>query len=235
MTGNAHRSCRGAAAARTIWAVIPVKPFAQAKARLRDVLSPAERETLAEAMLASVLAAAARAGGIDGILVVTCDPRAARLAEKHGAAVIGDAAVGYNEAVRLGLRRMQERGVGGAIVLPADVPLARPQSIDRLAAGILRHAVTLVPARRDGGTNALALQLPAVIEPLFGASSFRRHREAARRQGHEALVVDLPDIALDIDCRADLQELARLQGADADRCHLPLSFFSQQLCGRQAR
>ncbi len=40
---------------RGVWAIVPVKTFAQAKQRLASVLSAQERARLAEAMLCDVL------------------------------------------------------------------------------------------------------------------------------------------------------------------------------------
>ena len=71
-------------------AVLPVKSFGRAKQRLaadeRATLGASERASLAEAMVGDVLGALARVPGLDGLLVVTAEPRAAAAAEEAGAA-----------------------------------------------------------------------------------------------------------------------------------------------------
>ena len=57
-------------------AILPVKTFGAAKQRLVPALPPRGRRSLAEAMVADVLAALARVAGLDAVAVVTADPRA---------------------------------------------------------------------------------------------------------------------------------------------------------------
>jgi len=60
-----------------VWACVPVKEFTGAKQRLASLLTPVQREILAETMLEDVLSALAGATRLAGILVNTVDPRAA--------------------------------------------------------------------------------------------------------------------------------------------------------------
>ncbi|HLJ06172.1 MAG TPA: hypothetical protein VKT26_07865, partial [Acetobacteraceae bacterium] len=71
----------------TVWAAVPVKEFTGAKQRLAALLSPAQREALAVAMLEDVLSALADAP-LGGIMVNTVDPRATELARRYGARVV---------------------------------------------------------------------------------------------------------------------------------------------------
>jgi 2-phospho-L-lactate guanylyltransferase (CobY/MobA/RfbA family) len=72
----------------------------------------------------------------------------------------------------------------------------------------------LVPARRDGGTNILALSRPDLIAPQFGPASFARHLCAAKDLGIEATILELAGAGHDIDVPADL-EFAAPSGAGA--------------------
>ena len=74
---------------RTV-AVLPVKSFVRAKQRLAEDLSPGPRNALAEAMFADVLTALRRTPALDGIVVVTGDRTAQRLAAGHGVEVADD-------------------------------------------------------------------------------------------------------------------------------------------------
>jgi len=71
-----------------LWAVVPVKERASAKERLSPMLRPETRHALALAMLEDVLAALTATPGVAGLLVVTVDPEAGRLAATYGARLI---------------------------------------------------------------------------------------------------------------------------------------------------
>ena len=59
-----------------MWVVVPVKRFSNAKTRLAPLLSAAERESLAQAMLNDVLRAIAESRRVAGVLVVSREVRA---------------------------------------------------------------------------------------------------------------------------------------------------------------
>ena len=201
--------------ARATWAVVPVKDFGAAKRRLAPLLSAVERRMLSQAMLEDVLTALAAAGGLAGILVVTCDPRAKAMAEKYRAEVIWEAAnLGVNAAVAAGARALAARGDSAMLFVPADVPLVTAQEIDRILDGTgAEPAVSLVPARAGGGTNALYCAPPEAIEFRFGEDSFQRHLAAAREGGLAPRIVDSRALGLDIDEPADIRALLRASPA----------------------
>jgi len=65
--------------------------------------------------------------------------------------------------------------------------------------------VALAPCRHGTGTNALFLRPPDLIAPGFGADSFRRHCDLARRAGLEPVIVRMPGLAFDLDTPLDWQ------------------------------
>ncbi len=196
------------AESRAIWAVVPVKPFALAKRRLAPVLAPDERAALSLCMLEDVLAALRGCPALAGVLVVTGDPLAGAIAREHGAQVLEEAvARGPSAAIAAAAAALAARGAGALVAVPGDVPLVGAADIACVIAA--PAAVVVVPARDGDGTNALRVPLPAPFEFAYGAGSPARHLAAARAACGEALVLDLPRLALDIDCPADLQALAR--------------------------
>jgi 2-phospho-L-lactate guanylyltransferase len=189
-----------------LWAVVPVKLFAQTKRRLMPLLASHERDALARAMLADVLSALARTRSLAGTLVITGDAEAAATARAAGASVLADAEnAGTSAAVTLGAAHLAGAGREGMLVIPADVPLITPADIEVIvAAHRAAPSVTLVPASVDGGTNALACSPPDAMPVCFGDHSLRRHREAARSRGIEPQVLQLEHLGHDIDRPADL-------------------------------
>lgn len=189
-----------------IWAVLPVKDLQGAKQRLAGVLRAKERPELFAAMLQDVLIALAASAGLSGILVVTRDPLALRLAARYGARVlVEEENRGHTAASSLGARTLAHQGVAGMVQVPADIPLVTPEDI---AALLHVHgeapAVTLAPSRDERGTNAVACS-PADVMPLrFGDDSFLPHLQRARALGVEPQIVKRPGLALDVDTPDDL-------------------------------
>lgn len=191
-----------------LWAVVPVKDFSGSKERLASALSPQERTKLAESMFRNVLQVLASARELAGILVVTNDPSAAEIAQEAGAEVIADkSSSGTNAAVVQGLRMLAARDRGGAVVVPADIPLMTRQEFDKILSLARSERVVVVPAAADGGTNLLLIQPPDLLVTCFGEDSFARHVEASRAAGCEPCVLRTEGIALDIDTPDDLAAL----------------------------
>lgn len=64
--------------------------------------------------------------------------------------------------------------------------------------------ITLVPDRYRNGTNVIAIPADAGFRFSYGPGSFARHRAEAERLGLALRVLDLPDLAWDIDEPADV-------------------------------
>lgn len=197
-------------ARRDIWAVVPVKAFGEAKSRLGPQLSPEVRETLARAMLEDVLDALAQVRGLAGLIVVTVDPLATRIASLRGAIVYRDgASEGHTTAVMTVARRLQSDHRGGMLTVPGDIPGVKAAEITTL---LRRHretpAFTIVPAHNDRGSNAIVMSPPAAVALAFGGDSFGPHVAAARRAGIEpTIVTGLAGIARDVDNYDDVVAL----------------------------
>jgi len=186
-------------------AILPIKSFAEAKRRLETELAPGRRRALAEAMFSDVLVALRRSP-LDGILVVSADHAAQRIAGGHGAEVLDDDQSGHNPAAARGIRYARESGFERALLVPGDCPLLGSNDVDRLLARDAQ-GVTIVPDRHRTGTNALLLTPPDSIEPGFGPGSCARHVETARAGGIKAEVLNVPSLALDVDTPDDLRAL----------------------------
>jgi 2-phospho-L-lactate guanylyltransferase (CobY/MobA/RfbA family) len=155
-----------------------VVPFRreQPKQRLGEL-----RGTLAEAMLADVLAA--------------CE------AVSSSVVVAGEGAQG--EAVEAALRD----GDGGPVlVVNADLPCATPRDLLTLLGALPEGGLALVEAA-DGTTNALALAARHLFAPLYGPGSAERFRARAARLGVPSATPAIPNLADDVDTLADLERL----------------------------
>jgi 2-phospho-L-lactate guanylyltransferase len=193
------------------WAVVPAKRLEGALRRLAPALGRPIRRELQVAMLRDVLGACAGASGLAGVLVVTSDPAVAALArELTGAAVIGDhdPPRGMNGAVARGLDAVAGRGAAAALVMTADLPLARADDVDAIvAAAPPSPSAVLVPSHEGTGTNAMLLRPPGAIAPRLGPDSLARHLALADRSGVLVRRLERPRVALDIDTPRDLAAL----------------------------
>ena len=157
--------------------IVPVKGLSTALSRLGSLLSQREKAVLSQTMLKDVLGVLGRVEGLDGVVVVTRDPAAEKIASEAGARVIEEpeAVVGEGPAVDYGAGVLAQEGVERVLVVPSDLPLVQPSEIEallRIELGV--PSVTMAPAH-DGGTNALLRSPPTVIPSRFGPNSLSLH------------------------------------------------------------
>lgn len=198
--------------ATDIWALVPVKETEGAKQRLAPLLTPAQRRELAAVMVEDVLDALAAVSALAGIVVVTLDPRATRLAQRIGARVLtGGAREGHTGAVTAAVRVLAREGRAGMITMPGDIPRV---TAGEVAAVLNAHraapAFTIAAAHDDRGSNAVLCSPPDAVPLRFGDDSFFPHLDAARARGIEPTVVRLPGIGMDIDHPADVAKFVRM-------------------------
>ncbi len=214
------------------WALVPVKAFAMAKTRLEPVLSRAECAALAEHMARDVLRALTATPGLTGTAVLSSEPGLAALAETTGCRVYTQAPT-QDLCTALGetARQLAASGARTLLIVPADLPTLSAADVQSLL-DAHEAGVTLCPASRDGGTNALLLTPPTAIPPLFGPDSARRHADAARERELPVARRELPAFARDIDAPPDLEWLLAQRVASATLAWLRVQRIDERLRGR---
>ena len=206
---NSFRTC----------AIVPVKAVGLAKRRLSSVLPDAARQRLVLTMLEDVLATLAEVESIDCVDVVTPDARVTELAQSHGATIIPEpGAEELNAAVGSGIAYATSQGIGQALIVPADVPLATASELRSLIQSRGgRPGVTLAPSHDGDGTNGLLLTPPNAIVPCYGPGSYLQHLSQAMARRVDVNVVHLAGLARDIDQPADLPVLAAANAGTGER------------------
>jgi 2-phospho-L-lactate guanylyltransferase len=202
-----------------VWAVVPVKEWADAKQRLAGYLTAEQRRGLAAAMLEDVLETLAKVAELAGILVVTAEPGAADLARRYGGDVSAEGArSGHTGAVTAACRRLVREGRAGMITIPGDIPgIAAADVTAALAAHQPAPSFTIIPSHDDLGSNAIICSPPDAVALRFGDDSFFPHLAAARRAGIVPTVVRRPGIAMDIDHPGDLVRFLQMPAARGRR------------------
>ena len=190
------------------WALVPVKPLDAAKSRLSEVLQPAERAELARHFLEHTLAALTACRGIDQILVISPDPSAWNLAAQYGAHCYYEFDTpGLNPSLRRGASRAISGGADAIMIVPTDLPLLNEMLLQQVVNSIdSPPAVVLAPDRHGKGTNIMLQSPPNLIPFSYGIGSFQTHLENARTTGATVKVLEIPELAPDIDSPADLEK-----------------------------
>lgn len=191
--------------------MVPIKSFRRAKDRLAEVLTPAERAALARSCAGRVIDAAR---GSD-VIVVCDDDEVADWAAVRGARSVRPDAPGLDAAVRRGVDAAREAGHRVAMVVHADLPLARD------LAAVLRGrtpadaaaSVTIVPDRHGDGTNVLVVPTGVAFDFRYGPGSAEAHAAEARARGLAVHVVRDPELEVDLDVVDDLAEAQRREAA----------------------
>jgi 2-phospho-L-lactate/phosphoenolpyruvate guanylyltransferase len=172
-------------------AVVPMKTSDLAKSRLSGVLDGAGRHALVRQMLDHVLATL-REAGLDRVHVASADEGTGDL----------------NADVATAARRVQVEGASELLLVMADLPYLQAADIAAMIdAG--RTSPVVIAEAKDGGTNALLLRPPTVLQFAFATSrpSAQFHADHARNVGIEPAIVRRSGLARDIDTPDDLQAL----------------------------
>lgn len=177
--------------------VVPVKPLAAAKTRLR---SP-RRAALVLAMALDTVTAARRARGVRRVIVVSDDPAVAGAVRAAGCLCLPDVpASGLNSALGYGAGIARARHPGdGVVALSADLPALRAAELAAALSAVPRRGAGVVADATGSGTTFYAARRGVAFEPLFGVDSMARHLAAGARalegQGLDGLRRDVDTVA----------------------------------------
>jgi 2-phospho-L-lactate guanylyltransferase len=179
-----------------VHALVPLKRFDRAKARLANALTQEERGALMQRLLATVIEAL-EAAQVGRITLVT-----AEVAIPAGIERWDDRGLPWNEAL--------EHAAADLVSLPvvafvsADLPRLQSADIVALLAAVPSRGIAVARAN-DGGTNAVAMRPPGAMRTRFGEpGSAEKHADTARAIGLDAAIVDRPGLAFDLDTPEDL-------------------------------
>jgi 2-phospho-L-lactate/phosphoenolpyruvate guanylyltransferase len=193
--------------------IIPVKTLRRAKTRLSDSLDAATRERLMLALLVDVATRAGAADGVGAVHVATSDPQAWRTAESFAISVITDGGLEWNRGL-VHATSLLVPPPDMVVFVAADLPLVTTREISELVAATPTRGVAIGRAR-DGGTNALAVRPAGLLTPVFGQpASAAAHAALAARAHAQAVMVDSPGLALDLDTPGDLADALAFDDPD---------------------
>lgn len=171
-------------------ALIPIKGFHAAKARLTPVLGDADRERLARWMATRVVQAFAPIP----TFVACDDEQVAAWAEELGAGVLWGPGLGLNGAIDVGVDTLAGKGFDHVVIAHGDLP--RPEGLRGV---VVPDTIVIVPDRRRDGSNVIARPTSVALPAEYGGGSFERHLAAALATGAPVQVRADPHLSIDID------------------------------------
>jgi len=192
-----------------ITALVPFKPLSEAKSRLASILSPADRRTLALAMLDDVLTALAKSHAVSTVLVTASDGAAHALAGSRNIHCLTDTGVNLNHSIQLVLEQLEY--ASPVLVMHADLPLVEADDIDDFVNRMPTGGIALAGSH-DGGTTAIACDAVTRMHWSFGEGSLQRHTAAARAANIPVITVREGPITFDIDRPVDFYRLCKDPG-----------------------
>jgi 2-phospho-L-lactate guanylyltransferase len=214
----------------SVWALLPLKGFDNAKQRLNAVLSTAQRSQLFAAMVEDLIEQLTQVKSLAGVAIVSNEPQAKLLAEKWGVRFIPetDLIKGLNEAVEWGFTQLIN-DASHVLVLHGDLPLASEVEIDAVVVQA-NNDVMLVPDWQSSGTNGLLTPLPCPINLVYGIDSFKLHSELVTQAAMNVKTHKPSRLAFDVDTPQDLARLKMLakDGFCGQRCNAIMSSFALQ-------
>ncbi|TDD80693.1 2-phospho-L-lactate guanylyltransferase [Saccharopolyspora karakumensis] len=180
--------------------LVPLKPLTRAKSRLLAGRGSAGHLELVTAMAMDTVAAARRARGVAGVVVVSSDPALTAAFTALGVEVLPDhPADGLNAALRHGDEVLRARGTFRVGALQADLPALRSGELGWAlrAAGTDR---SYCPDLSGDGTTLLLAEPDQPLDPRFGPGSAEAHGES----GAKTLAGPWESLRRDVDTEADL-------------------------------
>jgi 2-phospho-L-lactate guanylyltransferase len=188
--------------------LVPVKPLARAKTRLRGMAGGGvgaleAHARLVVALARDTLAAATGAAVVRRAVMICSDEVVCTALRSDGVETIPDEpATGLNPALRYGeavLRGVDPDAMVGA--LQADLPALRSEELDfAVRAGLATGGRTFCTDRTGTGTTLLLAAPGQPLEPCFGLGSAAAHRATGARE----LPGYWPGLRCDVDTAADL-------------------------------
>ncbi len=195
---------------RNVIGIVPMKPLSQGKSRLAQTLTAEQRADLALGMLRRVVLAI-KAAAVDTVWVVGGDERVRELTQTLGAECLEELGDDLNDTLKKAFELAFKQGKS-ALYVAGDLPFLKPADIhSMLQASRSQGNVTLAPARRDGGTNAILVPVGVPMQPELGQGSFMKHLTQAARLETSVAINSSQGLGFDLDVVDDLQTFQHME------------------------
>lgn len=190
--------------------IIPMKPLSEGKTRLARQLTREQRAELIVGMLRRVIAAI-KSASIDLFWVIGGDERVMQLTRNNGGLWLEELGRNLNDTLTRAFERAYLQG-NSALYLPGDLPFVKPSDVTSLLRSSERGSnITLAPARRDGGTNAIVVPHGIPFVPELGQRSFAKHLAQAASKEISVSIFYSQGLGFDLDTIDDLESYEHME------------------------
>ena len=187
-----------------------MKPLSHGKSRLAQALTADQRADLALGMLRRVLIAI-KSASIDTVWVVGGDDRVRELTKVLGVECLAELGDDLNDTLKIAFELAFQQGKS-AMYVAGDLPFLKPADIHSMLQASRRQGnVTLAPARRDGGTNAILVPVGVPMRPELGQRSFMKHLTQAARLQTSVAINSSQGLGFDLDVVDDLETFQHME------------------------
>ena len=181
-----------------------MKPLSDVKTRLKGILTPTQRATLSVEML-KIVVSTLKKMNLGAIWIIGGDNLIKTTALALEVDWYEDLSRNLNETLNNSFH-MAFKSQLIPMYLPSDLPLVQSHDINGLIKTSRNgNILTLSPAQRDGGTNAMVVPYNSSFTATLGYDSFLRHQKQARDLELESRIYSSTGLSLDIDIREDLE------------------------------
>ena len=182
-----------------MWAIIPINSFKKTMTRLSDVLNANQRIKLTKLLTQQIIDHLLEIPTIEKIVLLTNETEWARSFDENKIILkVNQDRLSLKDNINQTTDWLWEQGAKQMLYLSIDLPLASKDDVMDLI-NQHRNGLTLVIANKDGGTNALILDMPRSFPFQFGENSLEKHLLEANKYGVETQVINIDGLSFDLD------------------------------------
>jgi len=182
-----------------MWAVIPINSFEKTMTRLSKVLNSSQRVQLTKHLTDQMIDYLLKIDEIEKIVLLTNLTKWSRsFKNKNIVFQENNDELSLKENINLVSDWVYDQGARRMLYLSIDLPLACEEDLKSL---INQHkeGMTLVEAKKDGGTNALIIDLPRYLSFQFGKNSLEKHLVEAEKFKVKTKILKMDGLSFDLD------------------------------------
>jgi len=182
-----------------MWAIIPINSFKKTMTRLSEVLNTNQRIKLTKLLTQQIIDHLLDIPKIEKIVLLTNETEWAQSFDDENIILKANQdRLSLKENINQTTDWLWEQGAKQMLYLSIDLPLASKDDVINLI-NQHRNGLTLVIANKDGGTNALILDMPRSFPFQFGENSLEKHLLEAKSFGVETRVISIDGLSFDLD------------------------------------
>ena len=190
-----------------MWAVIPINSFSKTMTRLSMILDLNKRIKLTKMMADQMINYLTNIPEIEKIVLLTNESTWVKT--YHNNKIIhrkDKASIDLKENINQTADWLHQQGVKQMLYVSIDLPFALKEDLSEL---INQHTkgLTIVEAKKDGGTNALIIDLSYSMRFQFGKNSFEKHIRTAESLGIQTKELQIEGLSFDLDNIDDWNDL----------------------------